>query len=250
MRNLIYGVLVITLCQFGVFAEDRIASEETPEEKEKREFKEFKEFKERQKKESEENEKKIYIYFQGSRGNSETEFERGKISSPKLGFEYRLNPMFGIGLGLSNNILKLESKDTSSGPLLGYLLLTAPITNRTAGISDERIMANRTILAALLSAPIAYNYRYTSMHLDFNFHFNRAKFFDPYLGIGFIAGTCGISYPCTVTGGELKAGTQFNFETFFTYFQVQGQMIRIKEPGIGTFPTQNLIGSLGIGVRF
>lgn len=191
-------------------------------------------------------EKKIYFYFQGASGFSETEFEKGKIHSPKLGFEYRFTPFFGIGLGLSHNSLNLTEKDTSSGAILAYLLLTAPITNRSANIIDDTIMSDRLQLASNLIAPQNYYYRYNALQVDFNMHFNKSNFFDPYLGFGIIAGKGNV----TVIGGEIKSGIQLNFETFFTYAQLQGQVLKLRESTEDSFQSRNLIGSIGAGVRF
>jgi hypothetical protein len=109
----------------------------------------------------------------------------------------------------------------------------------------------------MLDSPIAFfylsdmfHYRYTTAQLDFNIHFNGDKFFDPYFGFGMIAGTCANTYPCSITGGELKLGAQFNFESYFTFFQAQGQIINIKEPGFTSFQSKHTLGSIGIGIRF
>lgn len=254
MKILVVSLIVFVYCIFGIFAQETKESQntksETLEEKQIREYRELIEGKRTDSGEEKEKRKTYYLYSHGNTGIADTEYEKGKIQSIKIGLEYRPNPFFGIGLGASNNNLSLTSKDNSSGAILAYLLLTAPIVNRSSTMSDQTVMANRLLLAAFLFQPSNYNYRYNALHLDFNFHLNKDNFFDPYIGIGAIAGICGSSSPCSISGGELKLGTQLNFETFFTFFQVQGQVITIKESGIGSFQSQNKIASIGIGARF
>lgn len=263
MKSTLVIVLFFLLFPFTVFTQESKDTPtqqiETPEEKEKREFREFKEFKERQNREAAEKEnsasktnpkeKKWYVYLQGSAGNAGTEFEKGTVQSGKLGFEYRILPFFGIGLGVGNNKLNLTSRDSSSGLILAYLLLSAPYTTTTPE-STQSAQTNRLFLATILAAPVSYNYSYSTAQVDFNFHFNQDKFFDPYAGLGLIAGICGPAYPCSITGGEFKLGSQFNFDSFFLFLQGQAQLLTIKESGLPAFQSQNLIGSLGAGFRF
>ena len=263
MKSTLIAVLFFLLFPFTIFTQESKEAPaqqvETPEEREKREFKEFKEFKERQNREAalkdqnankaNPNEKKWYVYMQGSAGSAATEFEKGKAQGGKLGFEYRILPFFGIGFGLGNNKLDLTSRDSSSGLVLAYLLLNAPYTTTTPE-SRQSAQTNRLFLAALLAAPTNYSYSYSTAQLDFNFHFNQDKFFDPYAGIGLIAGICSPAYPCSITGGEFKLGSQFNFDSFFLFLQGQAQLLTIKESGLPGFQSQNLIGSLGVGFRF
>jgi hypothetical protein len=142
---------------------------ETPEEKEMREFKEFKEFKRRNENKTNEvskpeepanKSKEWYISFQGTAGISATEFEKGKASSGKIGFEYRPNPMFGIGFGISNTNLSLTSRDTSSGPLLALLLFNAPYTT-TSESARQSAQSTRLLLGLILATPLTYEYKYS-----------------------------------------------------------------------------------------
>ncbi len=264
MKLLAAGFGILIFLQIGILAKDTEITtkslSETQDEKDWREFKEFQKMKERQEREGVNKEdsvdlisaarKKTYLYLQGGSGGAATQYENGIAKFGKFGFLYRVSPFFGLGFSVGNNSLDLKSKDTSSSLAIANLLLSAYNASGTSPV-------DQILFAKLLDSPNAFfylsnsfYYSYNTAQLDFNFHFNREKFFDPYIGFGIIGGSCSGKYPCSVRGGELKLGTQLNFESFFIFIQLQGQIINIKEPGFSSFPSQHSIGSLGIGIKF
>jgi hypothetical protein len=156
-----------------------------------------------------------------------------------VGFEYRLNPYIGFGLGGGMNNWAVKSEIDRQGILLALVA--------SGGISTSTALPS-----LLLSSPTTYNVQYNHYAANFNFHMNGDKTFDPYIGIGAIGGSCtGSIGGCTVLGAEGRLGLQINFTRFFVYLQGQGQSLNFKQEGNPLVSNAtNFMGTFGLGVRF
>ncbi|MDX1958695.1 MAG: hypothetical protein SFU98_08990 [Leptospiraceae bacterium] len=232
MKKIIF-ILFICLSFSGIFGQD--SSEETSktESTTKPVTEEF---------------KKWYISLQGSGGNVTAPVEKGTAASGKFGFEYRPIPYIGFGMGLSNNNLTLKSSEDLTSLLLLPILFSTPSSSSSSSSSST---LNLIFLLPLLTSNQSTNFSYNTLNLDFNFHMNKDRLFDPYIGIGLIGGSCAGASACTISGGEGRLGLQLNFGTFFTYLQGQYQALTIgareEQPAVNF---SNTLGTLGIGVRF
>ncbi|HMY67796.1 MAG TPA: hypothetical protein PK453_20015 [Leptospiraceae bacterium] len=188
--------------------------------------------------------KKWYVYLNGGAGNTNTQYEKGTVSNGKLGFEYRPIPYIGLGMGIAGSNLAVKEKQSSADLLLPLLLLSG-----SSSSSSSSSFLTTIILLDMLSSGGTSKLSYNTLNLDFNFHMNQDKTFDPYIGIGVIGGSCTGAATCTVTGGEGRLGVQFNFSTFFFFLQGQYQSLSFKAADSGVNAT-NTIGSLGLGARF
>lgn len=196
-----------------------------------------------------------YIYFQTGGGLVQNESERGGIGYGKFGFEYRILPFIGLGIGasLSNQRTVDNPKGLSDLLLVGAIINSNPTrtstsNNNSSSNSNVETIFNFFIINFFLTQTI-FTYQYSSLHFDVNFHLNKDNFFDPYIGIGLITGSCFGSISCRIEGGEVRTGIQFNFENNFIYTQIQTQKISIiYEFDSSTYP--NFMASIGAGVRF
>jgi hypothetical protein len=191
--------------------------------------------------------KKWYTYIHGGAGTVNTPLEKGNLTSGKLGFEFRPIPYIGFGLGLGANQMKLKSKES---PLTGILPLVLILgTSPSGGSSSGGNVFLPLLLLTALSTPSSVAVDYNNLGLDFNFHMNKDNQIDPYIGLGLIGGSCAGGVVCTVTGGEVRLGLQVNFDTFFTFFQLQAQSLSFKLEG-GSVNSSNKLASFGVGARF
>lgn len=71
---------------------------------------------------AEDSEKKWYVQIVGGGGSNNSPSLKGSIINGRFGFEYRPIPSIGLGIGLSNNSLKLEPKEPAFIRALPYLL--------------------------------------------------------------------------------------------------------------------------------
>jgi len=186
--------------------------------------------------------KKWYVYLNGGAGNTNTQVEKGTVSNGKLGFEYRPIPYIGLGMGIAGSNLAVKEKQSTADLLFPFILLSGSSSSSSSFLTT-------LILLDMLSSGGTAKLSYNTLNLDFNFHMNQDKTFDPYIGIGVIGGSCTGSATCTVTGGEGRLGIQFNFNTFFFFLQGQYQSLSFKAADSGVNAT-NTIGSLGLGARF
>lgn len=197
--------------------------------------------------------KKWYFLLGAGVGNStipptgSTIQPNGAYSGGRIGFEYRPNPYFGIGFGLSGH-KSIFRTEANSDTLLLLLLIGNAFSGSAA---KEPYYLPMALLASGYGTSEKYGLQYNTVYIDFTFHPNQDKFFDPYIGIGLMGGAC--IGPCTVGGGEAKLGTQLNFGNIFVYLEGRYQMLAFTGTGNATggyLTLENKIGNFGIGTRF
>jgi hypothetical protein len=158
--------------------------------------------------------KKFYLYLLGNYGRAETELEKGKMTGAHIGFEYRFFPYIGIGLEFGANHLDMNFK-----------------SNCIAYQIDRKT-----------------NFPFHTGGLNFNFHINKDRFLDPFIGVGVLYGTCGDYEFCNVNGTVGRLGLQLNFEKWFLVFQSQYRALRFSAK-VQDSNLTNLDASVGIGFR-
>jgi hypothetical protein len=190
---------------------------------------------------SQSNLSKWYISLSGAGGNLKAPIETGTSSGGRFGFEYRPNPYIGFGLGLSASNYKLKEK---TDPVDLFFTLTLLSFASRGGLSPYSLL----LLSDSLQ-PAVVSFGSNTLDLAFNFHPNEDKLFDPYVGIGIIAGNCTGGASCTLTGGAGRAGLQINLSSFFFYLQGEARALNFSGVG-GAIAMQENQGSIGLGYRF
>lgn len=183
------------------------------------------------------------IYFQGSKGISYNETDRGPITSYKIGYKERVYSYFTAGFGLNHGNLFLQSrvKDFSSNLTLALGTLLP---------SNDSLEYRVFMLTAAYDASYKDHYAYGALSGDLNFHPNQNKQFDPFIGISVLAGSCGNEFRCTLSGYELRAGLQFNLTDFFIFFQTSSQNLYLSNTYYGTVQINNTLPTFGFGTKF
>ena len=160
------------------------------------------------------NSKKFYLYLQGNYGRAETELEKGKMTGANIGFEYRFFPYVGIGLELGANNLDMNFKSNC---------IAYQIERKT-------------------------KFPFHTGGINFNFHLNKDRFLDPFIGVGVLYGTCGDYEFCNVNGTLGRLGLQLNFDNWFVFVQGQYRALRFSAK-VQDSNLTNLDASVGIGFR-
>lgn len=180
-----------------------------------------------------------YFYLGGGGGKADSFGISAKTTSGQVGFEYRLNPYIGFGLGGGMNNWAVKTETDRQGIFLAF-------------IASDRSSVSSNLPVYFLITPTRYEVKYNHYSANFNYHINGDKTFDPYIGIGVIGGSCtGSIGGCTVLGAEGRLGLQINFTRFFVYLQGQGQSLNFKQDGNPLVSNAtNFTGTFGLGVRF
>jgi hypothetical protein len=177
----------------------------------------------------------------GGGGVDRYELDIGRNKVGKAVYYRDFGELHRFGFGIRNTYTEIESRSKN------FSLALLPFIYNDFQRNPSTINS-LFFVSGIFNSTFQETINLAHISADYNFHIQKNKTFDPYLGVSLLAGICGSS--CNSTAYELRFGMNFHIQNFFLSLEYSSLNSKLYSKLDGTFNLSTDSYLAGFGMKF